>query len=488
MVLQSNPAERLNRYVCGHWEQPSDSESAFVHCSSFLKCACKTEWRRYNPAIVRTRSTDFSASDAKSDTDPRRLLIQRIIASSGFVNAPRLSAFLVYVSEKTLMGAADSLSERSVGEAVFQRPADYDPRDDNIVRANASRLRNRLDEYFEGEGCREALRVHIRRGSYVPFFEETIQDADRTDDDRPFPESAGSSVRPNPLRMACQRLVRGGVWALPPAVFVGMLVVGLVLHNRDMRQLTPTHKLWSQLFREDRQTLIVPADSSLVITRLLVGHQIPLADYAGGRYHDTTKCDKPCDPRMVSTVESLRYTSISDLEFAVRVTHVPEARMDRTIIRYARDLGLNELKEYNLILAGSQEADPWMSLISGQMSFVLHDDPSAGPLRVENKRPEKGELSEYPYDFHNPQHQGLATVAFLPNLSGNGSLLVVQGFSLAGTQAAAEFVTSGNDLDKLLHAYAGSRSKLPHFEILLSTTEINGMAAHPVPLALHILP
>jgi hypothetical protein len=97
-------------------------------------------------------------------------------------------------------------------------------------------------------------------------------------------------------------------------------------------------------------------------------------------------------------------------------------------------------------------------------------------------------LREYTYDYHNPQHQGLATIAFLPNLSGNGNLLLVQGFSLAGTQAAAEFVTSGKDLDTLLSAYAGNRSKLPHFEILLSTTEINGMAAHPIPLAFHISP
>jgi hypothetical protein len=191
---------------------------------------------------------------------------------------------------------------------------------------------------------------------------------------------------------------------------------------------------------------------------------------------------------MVDTVEALRYTSVSDLEFAVKVTHLPETIMERTVIRYARDLDLKDLKESNLIMAGSQEADPWLSMISGQMSFVVHDDPSAGPLRVENKRPQKGELREYTYDYHNPQHQGLATIAFLPNLSGNGNLLLVQGFSLAGTQAAAEFVTSGKDLDTLLSAYAGTRSKLPHFEILLSTTEINGMAAHPIPLAFHISP
>jgi hypothetical protein len=82
---------------------------------------------------------------------------------------------------------------------------------------------------------------------------------------------------------------------------------------------------------------------------------------------------------------------MSDLEFAVKVTHLPEAILNRTEIRYVRDLELKDFKESNLILAGSQEADPWLSAISGKMNFVVHDDPTAGALRVENRhrRPAK---------------------------------------------------------------------------------------------------
>jgi hypothetical protein len=437
---------------------------------------------------VRARSSDFRPPAGRLEDDPRWLLVQRIVASSGFANSQRLSAFLLHVSEKALTGAADSLSERSVGVAVFQRSPDYDPRDDSIVRSHASRLRDRLEESFEGEGNGESLRVHIRRGSYVPFFEKADEGIDEAAADSGPSELVDSANLPVQTAEIHRHWIRSWALVLPPILLVAALAAATLFRYRDWDQTTPTHKLWSQLFREDQQTLIVPADSSLVITRLLVGHQISLADYAGGGYRNSTDCDKPCDPRMVRTVELLRYTSISDLEFAVKVTHLPETNMKRTVIRYARDLNLKDLKESNLILAGSQEADPWVSMISGQMSLVIHDDPSAGSLRVENKRPRKGELSEYPYDSHSPEHQVLSTVAFLPNLSGNGSLLIVQGFNLAGTQAAAEFVTSGKDLDSLLHAYAGNKSPLPHFEILLSSTEINGMASHTVPLALHVLP
>lgn len=422
--------------------------------------------------------------------DPRWLLVQRIVASSGFVSAHRLSAFLLFVSRQSLNGKSHELNERVIGESVFERSRDYDPRDDNIVRSHASRLRIRLAEYFEGEGVSEQIRVCIPRGSYAPLFEEIEPSPEFSTAGAITASTEPSGRRASPSPGQRKLLPKFTIWAVAGLVILACAIAATASlgYRRASRQLTPTHKLWSQLFRKGQQTLIVPADSSLVIARLMVGHQIPLPAYAGGQYRKQPDCDKPCDPAMVSTVESLRYTSMSDLEFAVRITHLPEAIPDRTQIRFARDLQLNDLKESNLILVGSQEADPWLAAVSGQTNFAVHDDPGGGPLRVENRHPGPGEKSYYTYDPHDPQHRGLATIAFLPNLSGNGSLLVVQGFSLAGTQAAAEFATSGRDLDALLRSYSGNSSPLPHFEILLSTVEINGMASRAVPLAWHTYP
>lgn len=416
-----------------------------------------------------------NGSDASLAGDPRWQLVQRVVASPGFVNSQRLAAFLLYVTRQSLAGKGDALNERLIGETVFERSRDYDPRDDNIVRSHASRLRIRLEEYFRGEGASAPIRVTIPRGSYAPVFEEAQAEP------AGVPMVAGGAKQLGPRRAIYW-------WTGGLVLAMAMIAIIAAYTRREFAQQTPSHKLWAQLFRKQQQTLIVPADSSLVIARLLIGHQIPLSSYAGGQYRQDPECSKPCDTAMIRTVESLRYTSISDLEFAVRISRLPEAIPDRTEIRYARDLELKDLKESNLILAGSQEADPWMSAISGQMNFVVHDDPDAGPLRVENRHPQGAEKSEYPYDRHDPQHRGLATVAFLPNLSGKGNLLVVQGFTFAGTQAAAEFVTSGTDFDSLLRSYAGKGAPLPHFEILLSTVEINGMASRPIPLAWHVYP
>jgi hypothetical protein len=426
------------------------------------------------------------------EDDPRWLLVQRIAASSSFVSSPRLSTFLLYVSKQCLVGASGSLNERSIGEVVFERSPGYDPRDDNIVRSHASRLRIRLQEYFEGEGASEELRVNIPRGSYVPLFEQADSGLQAT----ALQVSPSESALPEQDADAAQIAHRLWPWdsktlAICLVLLAAAIATALTFAYHRFRlanQETPTHKLWSQMFRSDQQTIIAPADSSLVIATMMVGHQIPLDQYAGGLYRQATVCVEPCDSRTVHHIEGARYTSMSDLEFAVKVTHLPEAILNRTEIRYVRDLELKDFKESNLILAGSQEADPWLSAISGKMNFVVHDDPTAGALRVENRQPKAGEENEYLYDPHDPQHRGLATIAFLPNLTGSGNLLVVQGFSVAGTQAAAEFITDGRDLDVLFPSYAGNTSKLPHFEILLATVEVNGMASRPVPLAWHIYP
>jgi hypothetical protein len=440
--------------------------------------------------VAITRRENSPASSFEDD--PRWLLVQRIVASSNFVSSPRLSTFLLYVSKQCLAGESSSLNERSIGEIVFERSPGYDPRDDNIVRSHASRLRIRIQEYFEGEGASEELRVDIPRGSYVPLFEPADSKLQATALEASPSESAlrqqGADATPISPRLSPSV---SKTLAICLVLLAGVIASALTFAYHRYRlanQETPTHKLWSQMFRSDQQTIIAPADSSLVIATMMVGHQIPLDQYAGGLYRQANVCVEPCDSRTVHHIEGARYTSMSDLEFAVKVTHLPEAILNRTEIRYVRDLELRDFKDSNLILAGSQEADPWLSAISSRMNFVVHDDPTVGALRVENRQPKAGEKNEYLYDPHDPQQRGLATIAFLPNLTGSGNLLVVQGFSVAGTQAAAEFVTDGQDFDALFSSYFGNASKLPHFEILLATREINGMASRPVPLTWHTYP
>jgi len=97
--------------------------------------------------------------------------LDRILASKGFANAGRLSRLLRYVVERTLAGEADQLKEYAVGVEVFDRDDNYDPRLDSIVRVEAGRLRSRLEEYYNGEGAADDVRIVLPRGGYSAQFE-----------------------------------------------------------------------------------------------------------------------------------------------------------------------------------------------------------------------------------------------------------------------------------------------------------------------------
>lgn len=105
------------------------------------------------------------------DTADVRAALEHVLASPAFINAGRLSRMLRFVVERTLDGHGDELKEYLLGVEVFDRPSDYDPRLDSIVRVEARRLRAKLSEYYDAEGAGDALRIRIGKGGYLPTFE-----------------------------------------------------------------------------------------------------------------------------------------------------------------------------------------------------------------------------------------------------------------------------------------------------------------------------
>ncbi len=109
-----------------------------------------------------------------------RLQLNEILSSKPFAMAARSRRFLTYIVEQTLAGEGDKIKEAVLGVEVFDRPADFDPRVDAIVRVEAGKLRKRLEQYYEGEGEAAPLRIEIPKGAYVPQFRpsSTVQALD----------------------------------------------------------------------------------------------------------------------------------------------------------------------------------------------------------------------------------------------------------------------------------------------------------------------
>ncbi len=127
-----------------------------------------------------------------------RAALDQVLASQTFVNSGRLSRMLRFVVERTLDGQGDQLKEYLLGVEVFDRPPEYDPRLDSIVRVEARRLRAKLSEYYETDGAGDALRIRLAKGGYAPTFERVAApSATAPSIDRPFP----AGIRTIPLAL-----------------------------------------------------------------------------------------------------------------------------------------------------------------------------------------------------------------------------------------------------------------------------------------------
>jgi TolB-like protein/Tfp pilus assembly protein PilF len=106
----------------------------------------------------------------ETDTEAARQELERILRSAGFVHNERLSRFLRFVVERHLEGKGHELKESVIAVEVLGRPADYNPKQDAVVRIEAGRLRARLSEFYIGEGKDDPLVIQLPKGGYAPSF------------------------------------------------------------------------------------------------------------------------------------------------------------------------------------------------------------------------------------------------------------------------------------------------------------------------------
>ncbi len=111
------------------------------------------------------------------DQTKLRAQVERLAASAEFARADRMVQFLRYVVEKTLEGETSALRERQIGIEVFERPLDWDPKLDNIVRSEARRLRGKLEAYAASNHPDETVRITMPTGGYSVQFEELYPEA-----------------------------------------------------------------------------------------------------------------------------------------------------------------------------------------------------------------------------------------------------------------------------------------------------------------------
>jgi serine/threonine-protein kinase len=102
------------------------------------------------------------------------LQLERILGSKPFRTSGRMSRFLKFAVEEFVEGRAGDLKETVLGVEVFDRDTSYDSRADPVVRVEARRLRDKLREYYEGEGVEDRVIIEFPKGGYAPAFRSRL--------------------------------------------------------------------------------------------------------------------------------------------------------------------------------------------------------------------------------------------------------------------------------------------------------------------------
>jgi len=144
-------------------------------------------------------------STSGANAEDIRAHVQRLKENAIFVGSGRLIDFLQFIVEQTLDAKASTLKEAVIGNAVYGRNPPYDPRIDSTVRVEARRLRRKLQEYYDGDGQHDHIRITLPIGGYVPKFstEAELAVVPTANDDlakRVFGAGAGAAIVVLPFR------------------------------------------------------------------------------------------------------------------------------------------------------------------------------------------------------------------------------------------------------------------------------------------------
>jgi hypothetical protein len=424
--------------------------------------------------------------EALLDGDSRWELVQRITASEGFQRASQLRSILKYTAKLALLRPNTIPSEFEIACNVLGRREDFNPANDNIVRAQFSHLRRKLEHYFETEGKAEPLILTIPKGSYSPVFAphqihtlpQGVPELLTNEPLDSVPESTGPTSNLAAGAAPKWRNWRFGVLAGVNSAVILLIVLFLLTHysggSKELQAQGPN--IFVQfLSRSEGDVTIVEPDTSLVMIQNIVGANIPLSEYISKDFPQK-ELAMTKDPAMRNVIESLsnyRTTSANESLIAVDFFDTLKRAGGHATIRFARDLHVEDLNVGNTVLIGGPSSDPWVTLFNDRINFRHVDNIAEQKGYFENIHPAPGEQVQYINSYGN-QSVGYVDIALTQNLSQSGYVLLINGADMQANEAAARFLLHGRlptEISSLLN-----RKDLRYFELFLRSKHIAGEA------------
>ncbi len=410
-----------------------------------------------------TRGSLPCNEDALLSEDGRWSALQRILASPGFQRAVQLRNILIYITRSVILRPEESVREYEIACEVLGRRSDFDPDDDNIVRAQMTHLRRKLDAYYREEGLDDPLRLSIPKGSYLPVFAETVKSPDSeqphtlefpssSDPDKPISTStADSNIATRQYRrlLLCLSIA----W-LVLVVIVGVLVERLLVKSTPKAVARADGNGFVQLIAHlSGPVKIVLPDTSLVVLRAKFDPNLTLQEYARPDYLQP-QIDGVKDPDfhyLLTLIRKMRTTSYDEVAVGMDIQSVLNVNSIPSRFTFAHETTIRDVSEGNTVLIGSYRSNPLAALFKDQLNYRFEEDPVTKDCYFSNLHPAGGEPARY---FAYTQDRSLwlsgkkdmdsyVDIALVPNLTHSGHVLLLNGSDGEAIVAALRFLMHG---------------------------------------------
>jgi len=213
---------------------------------------------------------------------------------------------------------------------------------------------------------------------------------------------------------------------------------------------------FSQIFDIRHQTIVVVADGNYGMLRILTGRRGSLEEYLNGDFLQNAagKNLGKAGSQFVGYISDSTLTSFADVADAVSVVKIAGPLQKQVTVRSAKDLRIRDLDHDNYIFIGSPASNPWVSLFQDKLNFRETETAVGKSVKAFlNTKPLPGEQARYEgLRWTGTEGEDYATIALLPNLTQDGSILILQGLQQEGTEAAGRFLMDAENRQQILRS------------------------------------
>jgi hypothetical protein len=413
-----------------------------------------------------------------------RAQLELLVRDEVFRSSKRSVAFLKYVVEQTLNGAADQIKERTIGVEVFERDPSYDTNLDHIVRTAATELRKRLASYYVDEKHRSELRIGLTPGSYIPRFMLPGQghhpglegDFEAEAFDTPL-ETRAAHIHMGPTPATGGRAVTHAPmpwWRHWYTGAAGVAIMGTaaLLGYSWLFNANPEDLFWKPVLDTPGPVLVAVGDHP---------NGPPTLPTLDGNGSIVTP---------VPSSDSSQTVPFADTVTIAKVVGALEARNKQVIIRRGSESSFSDLRNGAVVLIGAFNNE-WSLRLTRQLRYSLALDPDQHLIYIRDaKNPASRSWSwatnqptQPVTGVNSPKLQDFALISRIRDAGTGHVVVVIGGLYTYGTETAGEFLTDPQHM-KEISRQARLNGSEQNLQIVLGTTVTDGVPGPPRVLAI----